>query len=147
MALATAAFTITTLALAVCRCLSDRRGRRPLLIGGGALFSLVLLGHLLAADLPALIVLRLLLGVAEAVYFVAAFAALADLAPPGRTGEALSYNSLALYLGLVGPLLGEVLLGIGGFPLPWVGGFALGVAATALAVWLPETAARDEAAE
>ena len=39
-----------------------------------------------------------------------------------------------------------MLLGIGGFPLAWVGGFALGIAATALAVWLPETAARGEAA-
>jgi MFS family permease len=148
VALATAAFAITTLALRpYAGRLSDRRGRRPLLIGGGALFSLVLLGHLLAADLPTLIVLRLLLGIAEAFYFVAAFAALADLAPPGRTGEALSYNSLALYLGLaLGPLLGEVLLGLGGFPLAWIGGFALGIAATALAVWLPETAARDEVA-
>jgi predicted MFS family arabinose efflux permease len=89
----------------------------------------------------------LLWGVAEAFYFVAAFAALADLAPPGRTGEALSFNSLALYLGLaLGPLLGQLLLEVGGFPAAWVGGSALGVAATALAVVLPETAAREEAA-
>jgi MFS family permease len=149
VALATAAFTVTTLALRpYAGRLSDRRGRRPLLIGGGAMFAIVLLGHLLATSLPALIVLRLLWGVAEAFYFVAAFAALADLAPPGRTGEALSFNSLALYLGLaLGPLLGQLLHELGGFPAAWVGGFVLGVAATVLAVVLPETAASNGAAE
>ena len=52
-----------------------------------------------------LIALRLVLGVAEAFFFVAAFeAAPADLAPPGRAGEVLSFNSLALYLGIaLGP--------------------------------------------
>ena len=147
VALATAAFTLTTLALRpYAGRLADRRGRRPLLIGGGALFAVVLLGHLLATNIPTLIVLRLLWGVAEAFYFVAAFAALADLAPPGRTGEALSFNSLALYLGLAfGPILGQLLLEVGGFPAAWIGGFGLGTAATVLAVVLPETAARSDA--
>lgn len=149
IALATAAFTVTTLALRpYAGRLSDRRGRRPLLIGGGALFSVVLLGHVLVTGMPALVALRLLLGVAEAFYFVAAFAALADLAPAGRTGEALSFNSLALYLGLaLGPLLGELLVDLGGFPVAWVGGFVLGLAATGLAIALPETAVRAEATE
>ena len=48
----------------------------------------------------AVVALRLLAGVAEAAFFVASFAALVDLAPPDRMGEALSYNSLGLYLGL-----------------------------------------------
>ena len=60
--------------------------------------------------------LRLVLGVAEAAFFVASFAALADLAPPDRIGEALSYNSLGLYLGLaLGPPLGEVVVRTAGF--------------------------------
>jgi MFS family permease len=137
-----ASFAITTLILRpFAGRLSDRRGRRPLLIGGAALVAVVMLAHLLTTDLAVLIGLRLLLGVAEAFYFVAGFAALADLAPPGRTGEALSFNSLALYLGLaLGPLLGHLLLNAGGFEMAWIGGFALAVVATLLALRIPETA-------
>jgi hypothetical protein len=47
-----------------------------------------------------LVVLRLLLGAAEALYFVAGFAALADLAPIGCAAEALSFNALALAVGM-----------------------------------------------
>jgi MFS family permease len=123
--------------------LSDRRGRRPLLIGGAALYALVLLGHIVAVNVPILIGLRLLLGVAEALFFVAGYAALADLAPPGRSGEALSYNSLALYLGIAfGPAIGQLLIDRGGFPAAWAGGAGLCAIATLLAWRMPETASR-----
>jgi MFS family permease len=121
--------------------LADRRGRRPLLVLGALLCSLVVLAHVAIDDLAILLVLRFLLGLTEAAYFVAAVAALADLAPPGRTGEALSYNSLALYVGLaVGPLLGQALLAVGGFGAAWIGAAALAVLAGLLAMRVPETA-------
>jgi MFS family permease len=139
--LAVGAFSVTTL---VVRPLAgrwaDRHGRRPLLIGGAALFALLVLGHLLVTDVASLVVLRLLLGAAEALYFVAGFAALADLAPPGRAGEALSYNSLSLYVGIAtGPIIGEALLGWGGFPLVWAGAGMLLAVAALLAARVPET--------
>src|SRR3954451_21791793 len=119
---------------------ADRHGRRPLLIGGALLFAVLVLGHLVVTNLAWLVVLRLLLGVAEALYFVAGFAALADLAPAGRAGEALSYNSLALYLGLAaGPLIGQALVGLGGFPLAWIGASLLLVVAAVFAGRVPET--------
>jgi MFS family permease len=119
---------------------TDRHGRRPLLVGGPALFAVLVLGHLLVSDLLWLVVLRLLMGIAEALYFVAGFAALADLAPPGRAGEALSYNSLALFLGIAtGPSVGQSLLALGGFPLVWAGVGSLLVLATVLAARVPET--------
>jgi MFS family permease len=139
--LAVGAFSVTTL---VVRPLAgrwvDRHGRRPLLIGGALLFAVLVVGHLLVTHLAWLVVLRLLLGAAEALYFVAGFAALADLAPPGRAGEALSYNSLALYLGIAaGPAVGSTLLGWGGFPLVWAGVAVLLAAAALLAARVPET--------
>jgi MFS family permease len=120
---------------------SDRRGRRVLLIGGALLCAVALAAHAVTTSLAVLIVLRLVLGVAEAFFFVAGFAALADIAPPGRAGEALSFNSLALYLGIaLGPLLGEALLGVGGFQLAWIGGAVLALVATGLALSISETA-------
>jgi predicted MFS family arabinose efflux permease len=120
---------------------ADRRGRRALLIGGALLSGLAIAAHAIAPNLAVLIGLRLVLGVAEAFFFVAGFAMVADLAPRGRAGEALSYNSLALYLGIAfGPGIGQILLDAGGFPLAWMGGAALAVAATLLALTLNETA-------
>ena len=83
-------------------------------------------------SLTAVVLIRLLQGVAEAAFFVAAFALLADIAPPSRMGEAVSYNSLGLYLGLAfGPPLGEVLLEQWGFGAAWAGATVLAVLAAA----------------
>lgn len=119
---------------------SDRRGRRPLLIGGALLYAAATAAHAVAPDLTVMVGLRLILGVAEAFFFVAGFAALADLAPPGRSGEALSYNSLSLYLGIaLGPIIGQTLLGLGGFTLAWLGAAGLALLAAILATRIPET--------
>ena len=121
---------------------ADRRGRRPLLIGGALLYAASTAAHAVAPDLTVMIGLRLVLGVAEAFFFVAGFAALADLAPAGRSGEALSFNSLSLYLGIaMGPIIGQALLGMGGYTLAWLGAAGLAVLAAILATRLPETRA------
>ena len=142
--LAVGAFAATALVLRpYAGRLSDRVGRRPLLIGGAIGFAVVLVAHALVSTLPALIGLRLLLGVAEAFFFVAGFAAVADLAPPGRAGEALSINSLSLYLGIaLGPLVGQVLLDSGGYVMAWLGGGVLALLAAGLASRIPETASQ-----
>ena len=120
--------------------LADRRGRRPLMVGGALLFGAVMLAHLLASSLAILVGLRLLLGVAEALVFVAAFAAEADLAPPERRGEALTLFSLSLYVGVaVGPLIGEAAFGAGGFPAVWIASAVLAAIAALVALAVPET--------
>lgn len=120
--------------------LSDRFGRRPLLVGGAVLAASCLALTAVASDLVAVIALRLVAGVAEAAFFVAAFAALADIAPAERMGEALSYNSLGLYLGIaLGPPLGEYLLANGGYVATWLGAAALALLAAGLATVVGET--------
>jgi MFS family permease len=120
--------------------LADRNGRRPLMVGGSLLFGAVMLAHLLAGSLAILVALRLLLGVAEALVFVAAFAAEADLAPPERRGEALTFFSLSLYAGVaVGPLIGEAAFGAGGFPAVWIASAGVAGIAALLALAVPET--------
>lgn len=125
--------------------LADRHGRRPLMVGGSLLFGAVMLGHLLAVSLAILVVLRLLLGVAEALVFVAAFAAEADLAPPERRGEALTFFSLSLYAGIaVGPLIGEAAFGAAGFAGVWIASAVVAGIAAVVALAVPETRPADE---
>lgn len=139
--LAFGAFAVTALVLRpYAGRLSDTVGRRPLLVGGALLCALAMSLTPFVETLFLVVALRLLLGVAEAAFFVASFAALADLAPPSRLGEALSYNSLGLYLGLaMGPPLGEVLVTTAGFSAAWWGAGALASLAAVVVLGIGET--------
>jgi predicted MFS family arabinose efflux permease len=133
--LAFGAFAVSALILRpIAGRLADTRGRRPLLVGGALISAVGMLGTAYAESLGVVVVLRLLLGVAEAAFFVASIAALADLAPPNRMGEATSYNSLGLYLGLAfGPPLAELLVRTGGFRAAWYSAATLSVIAALVA--------------
>jgi predicted MFS family arabinose efflux permease len=133
--LAFGAFAVSALILRpVAGRLADTRGRRPLLVGGALISAVGMLGTAYADNLVLVILLRLLLGVAEAAFFVASIATLADLAPPSRMGEATSYNSLGLYLGLAfGPPLAEMLVRTAGYSAAWYGAAALSLIAAVAA--------------
>lgn len=125
--------------------LSDRRGRRIALLLGAALSVVAAVGHLAAVSLPILIVMRVLLGAGEALFFVAGLAAATDLAPANRRGEALSLVSLSLYLGIaIGPLLGELLLSSSGYAAVWLLTAGLYVASIGLSWIVPETLGRGQ---
>jgi predicted MFS family arabinose efflux permease len=138
--LALGAFAVSALIMRpVAGRLADTRGPRPLLVAGALLSAVGMLGTAYAETLALVVVLRLLLGVAEAAFFVASIAALADLAPPSRMGEATSYNSLGLYLGLAfGPPLAELLVRTGGFSAAWYGAAALLMIAAVVAAGIPD---------
>ncbi len=140
--LAFGAFGVTAL---VCRPLagrlSDVHGRTPLLVTGALLAATGMLLLPYVDTLAGVVAIRLLQGVAEAAFFVAGFALLADLAPPERLGEALSYNSLGLYLGIAfGPPLGEFVVETWGFTEAWWVAGGLAVAAAVIIRWVPEAA-------
>jgi MFS family permease len=136
------AFSIAALVLRpVVGWASDRFGRRPLLVGGGLMTIVALLFHLVATTLPLFVGARSLLGIAEAFFFVALVAAVSDLAPPERRGEAINVGSLAVYLGLAfGPFLGETILGLAGFDAVWLAAAAMAGIAAGLTLPVPETA-------
>src|SRR5699024_7823941 len=93
-----------------------------------------------AGGLATVVGLRLLMGLAEAAFFVAGLTALMDLAPADRIGQALSYNSLGLYLGLTaGPPLGAFLVRTAGFTAAWLAAATLAVLAAALGAMVGET--------
>ncbi|HEX5951417.1 MAG TPA: MFS transporter, partial [Actinomycetota bacterium] len=61
-----------------------------------------------------------------------------DLAPPERRGEAMSFASLSLYIGIgAGPLIGEAAVAWGGFAAAWGVAIALGLVAVGLSLRLP----------
>lgn len=119
---------------------ADRRGRRVVLIAGAIITVGASFGHLIAGTIPLLVAMRVLLGVGEALFFVAALAAATDLAPDHRRGEAISLISLSLYLGLaIGPVVGETLLGWFGYAAVWLAAGVLALVAVGLSWFAPET--------
>jgi MFS family permease len=90
--------------------LGDRRGRRVMICGGSVVVGLGFAVAALAGSVPGLICARLIMGGGEAMFFTGLAAAVQDLAPPSRRGEAASYFSVVVYLGIIlGPALGEQL--------------------------------------
>jgi MFS family permease len=118
----------------------DRRGRRPLMLGGAALFALSVLAYGSAPTAAALVGLRLVGGAGEAMFFVGMVTTFTDLAPSERRGEAMSLASLALYLGIgIGPLVAELVTARVGLTAVWVAAAGAAFAAVALTARVPET--------
>jgi len=129
--------------------LSDRLGRRPLLLAALALFGLAGIGCAFAPSLPVLVMFRALQGVGAAGCMVLTRAVIGDAFQGQVAMRMMSFAMLAPPLvSLIGPLSGGWLLaGLG-----WHGVFAAiaaaGVATAVFALFrLPETiAARDSGA-
>jgi MFS family permease len=120
--------------------LGDRWGRRPLMLAGAGVFAVSVLGYGLAPGPAGLAGLRLLTGAGEACFFMGMLAAVADLAPAERRGEAMSLASLSLYGGIgLGPLLGEAAIDRSGYGAAWVLAAAAGLLAVVIALRVPET--------
>jgi MFS family permease len=125
--------------------LSDRIGRKPLIIGGLILMApaTVLLG--LAATTLQLTGFRVFQGLASAAIAAPAFALAADLSRSGGEGRQLSIVTTGFGLGIaLGPLIAGVLATVV-FELP----FIIGGALTIVGAWIvfrfvPETIRRSE---
>lgn len=116
----------------------DRSGRRVLIVAG-ALVTALATGLLAVIESYAgLVALRLMVGAGQGAFFVGAATLVNDLSPPHRRGEAHSYFSVAVYLGLgLGPLAGELLLDGDHFDRVWLSGAALTLLGLLLASRLP----------
>lgn len=101
--------------------LADTRGRKQTVLIGAALVALSGLLYLPSVGLAGLIVARLLLGAGEGAVYTAGSAWIVDLAPEERRGQVLGLYGLAVWGGLsIGPLLGELLLDLGGYTAVWI---------------------------
>lgn len=125
----------------------DRRGRRPFLILGPLLTMVSGLGLLAARSVPQLLALRLLQGLAGAMFYGAASASVTDVAPNDRRATYLARYSLFFYVGFAtGPALAELLISTRGFDAVWVAVALSTFAGAMLALFIPETGQKQTAA-
>jgi MFS family permease len=117
----TAAFLgATVLFLLPCGWLTDRFGRRKMLVSGLALHSITAILYLVFPNPWAFVLLRFAEGVGAAALIPAARAYLGDVTHPQRRGEAYGAFSAALSVGLLlGPGLGAE-LAVFGYPVPFI---------------------------
>ncbi|MEJ5868061.1 MFS transporter [Pseudokineococcus sp. 5B2Z-1] len=130
-------------ALVVLGELSDRVGRRPLLLLGLAAAALSALCFLLADGLPLLFAGRLLSGVSAGVFTGTATTAVVELAPPRWSRAATSLATAVNVLGLgAGPVLSALVAEASLAPLraPYLVHLLLLVPAALVTWWQPETA-------
>jgi MFS family permease len=128
--------------------LSDRRGRRLVIVLGALLVTVSIAGYVVTSSLAELLALRLMTGAGEAFFYTGAASAINDLAPEDRRGEALSLFSLALYAGLaIGPVIGEAMLDAASFDAAWAVAGVSALAAGALGAAMPETRPHGVAGE
>jgi len=134
--------------------LGDRRGHRALLLLGGVVSSIGLLLHVWADSILALALARGAAGLGFGATMVGLFTAALDAASAERQGEAASYLTIAITLGLgLGPIAGEWLLLEYGSGAVWVGATAAAGAGTVIvlrglpraAIGAPQPAPRSAA--
>lgn len=120
--------------------IGDRRGRRLLIVVGAGIVTLSVAGYVIADSLWLLLTLRFISGFGEACFYVGAASVVNDLAPEERRGEAVSYFSLALYMGLtVGPIIGESVFESSTFDATWLVAAASAGVATLVGLAVRET--------
>lgn len=101
--------------------LADTWGRKPMVLAGAVLVALGGLLYLPSLGIGGLVLARMVLGAGEGTVYTAGSAWIVDLAPDERRGRVLGLYGLAVWGGLsVGPLLGELLLDLGGYTTVWV---------------------------
>lgn len=123
--------------------LSDRLGRKPVLLAGLALHTVASLGAALAPHIEALIAWRALQGVGLAAAVVGARAMVRDLYEPAQGAHVMTWALTGLgVLALVSPLLGGGLTAWAGWRAPLGAVAAIAGASWAFIAWrVPETAA------
>jgi multidrug resistance protein len=125
--------------------LSDRRGRRPVILLGGMGFALALAGMALADSFLELLLARLSGGLMAAALLPSALAAVDDLSAGSSRGRGMAIAGASLGLGFVlGPAIGGWLASSGNLRLPFeVASATCAAVVVAAAFVLPETLAPD----
>jgi MFS family permease len=87
--------------------LSDRKGRKPLIVPALLAYAAISLGFIFFKDIHALIALRFFQGIASAMLMPIIQAYIGDITPPGNEGFTMGLFNMSMFCGLsIGPFLG-----------------------------------------
>jgi len=124
--------------------LGNRLGRRILVVAGALLVAGSVALYGLAGGIAVLLALRLVSGLGEGSFFTGSSTLVADMAPPERRSQALSYFSVALFAGLgLGPLIGHAVYVAAGATTAFAVAGASAVVGSLLATRLPDPRLAD----
>ena len=123
-----ASLTLTaTLAMLIAGPLSDRIGRRPVLIMAAALFAISAVASALAPDFITLVIARMVGGLGVGAALIIAPMFIAELAPAEARGRMVSLNQLNIVLGIsVAFFSNYLILSLGQSDLAWAQSLRLG---------------------
>jgi MFS family permease len=119
------AVTIGSLATMISRPVSgrfaDQSGGRRVAMAGAVLGLIGGIGHLVATNLPVLVLARLFLGAGEGALFTGSVGWILAHTEQSRRGKIAGHFGLSMWMGLAsGPMLATALLAIGGYRDVWI---------------------------
>jgi len=87
--------------------LSDRKGRKRLIVLGLISYAGISMAFMLADNVPLLVAIRFVQGIASSMMMPAIQAYVGDITPPGREGFTMGFFNMSIFFGLsLGPILG-----------------------------------------
>jgi len=133
-----ASFGVTLLTVSMpSGALSDRIGRKPLLVGGMLLLAGASLLFAFARTLPWLFAARLAQGAADAMTWVVGFALVADRYPASDRGRITGFVMMGTsFAFMIGPSIGGWLYELGGMRLPFATVAGMAIVAAVAFLWL-----------
>ena len=123
-----ASLTLTaTLAMMVAGPISDRFGRRPVLMVAAALFAVSAVYSAVAPNFTSLVIARMIGGFGVGAALIIAPMYIAEIAPPAMRGRLVSFNQLNIVLGIsVAFFTNYLILRLGQSDLEWAKSLRLG---------------------
>jgi len=90
--------------------LSDKKGRKPLIVAGLLAYALISIGFILSKNVETLIIMRFIQGISSAMLIPVIQAYVGDITPEGSEGMSMGMFNMSMFFGLsVGPLAGGMI--------------------------------------
>jgi multidrug resistance protein len=90
--------------------LSDKKGRKPLIVAGLLAYALISIGFILSKNVETLIIMRFIQGISSAMLIPVIQAYVGDITPEGSEGLSMGMFNMSMFFGLsVGPLAGGMI--------------------------------------